>query len=117
MKKKDLVFIIGLTIFMGVLWMAGFLIMGIWIPVRPVTHLRWLIFIIVTTLVISVWHSMIEDESDLVDKKQQKYIRKTNKRSSSRGKSSAKKSGSPKKKSSTAKNSSAGKKNNTKGKK
>ena len=80
MKKKDLVFIIGLTIIMGVLWMAGFLVMGLWIPVTVKAHRAWLIFIIVTTLTISVWHSMKEDESDLSDPRKEKYQRKTEKK-------------------------------------
>lgn len=80
MNKKDLIFTIGLTIFMGVLWMVGFLVMGIWIPVKPQTHLRWLIFIVVTTLVISIWHAMIEDKSGEKDPKAAKYERKTSKK-------------------------------------
>ncbi|MBP3309659.1 MAG: hypothetical protein J6L05_02465 [Ruminococcus sp.] len=80
MKKKDLVFIIGLTIFMGVLWIVGELVMGLWIAVVPKAHLFWLIGIVSATLIISVWHSMLEDESDLQDPKRQKYERKKNKR-------------------------------------
>ena len=60
MNKKDLKFTIGLTILMGVLWAIGELVMGLW--------------------VVSVWHSMIEDKSDLVDPKRAKYERKTTKR-------------------------------------
>ena len=43
MKKKDVVFTIGLCIFTGIMWMAGELVMGLWIPVRPKVHLWWLI--------------------------------------------------------------------------
>jgi hypothetical protein len=86
MKKKDLVFTIGLTIFMGVLWVSGVLIMGLLIPVRPKAYLLWFIGIVVATLVISVWHSMKEDESDLEDPKRQKYLRKTSKRRNKRRK-------------------------------
>ncbi len=80
MKKKDLVFTIGLSILMGVIWVLGVLAMGLWIPVRPKAYLFWFIGIVVTTLVISVWHSMKEDESDLKDPKRQKYMRKTTKK-------------------------------------
>ena len=79
MKKKDLVFTIGLCIFMGVLWIVGELIMGLWIAVVPKTHLWWLIGIVAVTLVISVWHSMIEDNSGHHDPKREKYRRKVNK--------------------------------------
>lgn len=80
MKKKDLIFTIGLCIFMGVLWVVGMLVMGLWIPVRPKAYIWWFVFIVIVTLVISVWHSMKEDESDLNDPKRLKYQRKTNKR-------------------------------------
>lgn len=80
MKKKDVIFTIGLTIFMGVLWVVGVLVMGLWIPVRPKAYLWWFIFIVAATLIISVWHSMKEDQSDQGDPKRQKYIRKTSKK-------------------------------------
>lgn len=80
MKKKDVTFIIGLTILMGVIWMIGELVMGLWIAVIPRTHIFWLALIVIVTLVISVWHSMIEDKSDLEDPKRAKYVRKTEKR-------------------------------------
>ena len=80
MNKKDLTFTIGLTILMGVIWIAGELVMGLWIPVVPKAHAFWLTGIIVVTLVISVWHSMKEDESDRKDPKRAKYDRKTSKR-------------------------------------
>ena len=76
MKKKDVVFTIGLTIFMGVLWIVGEIVMGLWIPVIPKTHLWWFVGIVSVTLIISVWHSMMEDESDLKDPKREKYDRK-----------------------------------------
>lgn len=80
MNKKDLKFTIGLTILMGVLWAIGELVMGLWVAVVPKTHIFWLVLIIIITLVVSVWHSMIEDKSDLVDPKRAKYERKTTKR-------------------------------------
>lgn len=80
MKKKDFVFTIGLCIFMGVLWVVGMLVMGLWIPVRPKAYIWWFVFIVAATLVVSVWHSMKADESDLNDPKRLKYQRKTNKR-------------------------------------
>ena len=54
MKKKDVVFTIGLTIFMGVLWIVGEIVMGLWIPVVPKTHLWWFVGIVSVTLIISV---------------------------------------------------------------
>jgi hypothetical protein len=64
MKKKDFIFTVGLTLFMGVLWISGELIMGLWIAVVPAVRLIWRILIVAVTLIISVWHSMIEDKSD-----------------------------------------------------
>ena len=75
MNKKDLTFTIGLTILMGVIWITGELVMGLWIAVVPRAHLFWLIGIVAVTLVISVWHSMKEDESDRQDPKRAKYDR------------------------------------------
>ncbi len=80
MNKKDLKFTIGLTILMGVLWAIGELVMGLWVAVVPKAHIFWLALIIIITLGVSVWHSMIEDKSDLVDPKRAKYERKTTKR-------------------------------------
>ena len=80
MNKKDLKFTIGLTILMGVLWAIGELGMGLWVAVVPKAHIFWLALIVIITLVVNVWHSMIEDKSDLVDPKRAKYERKTTKR-------------------------------------
>ena len=80
MKKKDLTFTLGLTILMGVIWGIGELIMGLWIAVIPSAHIFWFAFIVIVTLGISIWHSMIEDKSDLEDPKRAKYERKTKKR-------------------------------------
>lgn len=80
MNKKDLKFTIGLTILMGVLWAIGELVMGLWVAVVPKAHIFWLVLIVIITLGVSVWHSMIEDKSDLVDPKRAKYERKTTKR-------------------------------------
>lgn len=80
MKKKDITFIIGLTILMGVIWVLGEVVMGLWIAVYPVVHIIWIALIVVITLGVSVWHSMIEDNSDLKDPKRVKYERKTQKR-------------------------------------
>ena len=80
MSKKDITFIIGLTILMGIIWMAGELVMGLWIAVMPKTHLWWTIGIVAFTLIVSVWHSMKADESDLKEPKREKYLRKTSKR-------------------------------------
>lgn len=80
MSKKDLKFTIALSILMGMIWIVGELVMGLWIAVVPKAHLWWLIGIVVVTLTISVWHSMIEDNSDLEDPKRAKYMRKTQKR-------------------------------------
>lgn len=80
MKKKDITFIIGLSIFMGVLWVVGEVVMGIWLAVQPKTHIMWFAAIFVITLGISIWHSMIDDSSGLEEPKQLKYERKVNKR-------------------------------------
>lgn len=80
MNKKDLTFTIGLTILMGVIWIVGELVMGLWVAVVPRTHGFWLAGIVVVTLVISVWHSMKEDDSDRQDPKRAKYDRKTGKK-------------------------------------
>ncbi|MDE6501964.1 MAG: hypothetical protein K2L10_07770 [Ruminococcus sp.] len=86
MKKKDIMFIIGLSILMGVVWILGEIVMGLWIAVVPKAHIFWFVLIVVLTLVISVWHSMLEDESDLEDPKRVKYERKVNKRKKNRRK-------------------------------
>lgn len=86
MKKKDVIFIMGLSLLMGVIWIIGELVMGLWIAVVPKAHIVWFALIVVITLVISVWHSMIEDESDLEDPKRVKYERKVNKRKKNRRK-------------------------------
>jgi len=80
MKKKDITFIIGLTILMGVTWIIGELVMGLWIAVMPRTHIIWFAAIVVITLAISIWHSFIEDKSDFEDPKRAKYERKVKKR-------------------------------------
>jgi len=80
MSKKDLKFTIALSVLMGMIWIVGELVMGLWIAVVPKAHLWWLVGIVVVTLTISVWHSMIEDNSDLEDPKRAKYQRKTQKR-------------------------------------
>lgn len=80
MSRKDLFFIVGLSILMGVIWIAGELVMGLWIAVVPETHVFWTVGIVIVTVAVSVWHSMIEDESGEVDHKKAKYQRKVEKR-------------------------------------
>ncbi len=80
MKKKDFIFILGLTLFMAVLWISGELVMGLWIPVVPAVRIIWLVSIVVVTLGVSIWHVMIEDNSDKQDPKRAKYERKVQKR-------------------------------------
>ena len=65
---------------MGIIWVVGEIIMGLWIAVNTKGHIFWFALIVILTLVISVWHSMLEDESDLEDPKRAKYERKKNKR-------------------------------------
>ena len=55
MKKKDITFIIGLTILMGVIWIIGELVMGLWIAVLPRTHIIWFAVIVAITLAISIF--------------------------------------------------------------
>lgn len=80
MSKKDLIFTLGLCLLMGIIWAVGELVMGLWIAVIPSTHIFWLAGIVIVTLVISVWHSFKEDESDRTDPKKAKYDRKMKKR-------------------------------------
>lgn len=80
MKKKDLIFTVGLCLLMSIIWISGELVMGLWIAVVPSAHKFWLIGIVAVTLVINVWHFMKEDESDLTDPKRAKYEKKTKKK-------------------------------------
>lgn len=80
MKKKDIIFTMGLSLLMGVIWIIGEIVMGLWVAVNTKGHIFWFALIVILTLVISVWHSMIEDESDLEDPKRAKYQRKTNRK-------------------------------------
>lgn len=80
MKKKDVMFIMGLSILMGVIWIIGEIVMGLWVAVNTKGHIFWFALIVIITLVISVWHSLLEDESDLEDPKRAKYQRKTNRK-------------------------------------
>lgn len=80
MKKKDVMFIMGLSILMGVIWILGELVMGLWIAVNAKGHIFWFALVVGVTLAVSVWHSLITDESDLEDPKRAKYERKKNKR-------------------------------------
>ena len=77
MTKKDAFFTFGLTIMMGVLWVLGEVFMGLWYPV-------WFALIVVVTLAVSVWHSMLSDESARRSPREEKYERKTKKKRSSK---------------------------------
>ena len=65
---------------MGVIWVVGELVMGLWIAVVPTVLLVWRIGIVAVTLVVSVWHAMLEDKSEKKTPRQAKYERKTKKR-------------------------------------
>lgn len=80
MKKKDFIFTIGLTLLMGVIWILGELVMGLWVAVIPSAHIFWLVGIVLATLIINVWHTFKEDKSGEKDVKKSKYERKTAKR-------------------------------------
>lgn len=80
MKKKDIIFTIGLTILMGVIWIAGELVMGLWLAVYPWVYIVWRVGIVVVTIGINIWHSFLDDKSDEKDPKREKYERKTQKR-------------------------------------
>lgn len=80
MKKKDIVFTFGLTLLMGILWVAGEVVMGLWVAAPAWVHILWFVLIVVVTLTVSVWHSLVEDESGQLDPKREKYERKMNKR-------------------------------------
>ena len=75
-----MIFTLGLTLLMGVIWVVGELVMGLWIAVIPSAHIFWLAGIVVVTLAISIWHSMKEDESDRTDPKKAKYDKKIQKK-------------------------------------
>lgn len=82
MKKKDFVFTFGLTLLMGVLWVVGEVVMGLWIAAPSWVHITWFAGIVVVTLTISVIHSLKEDEYEEEQRnpKREKYERKVNKR-------------------------------------
>lgn len=80
MKKKDFIFTIGLSLLMGIIWVVGELVMGLWIAVKPSAHIFWFVGIVVVTLTINIWHSFKEDKADLTDPKRAKYERKVQKR-------------------------------------
>jgi uncharacterized membrane protein len=80
MKKKDLIFTFGLTLLMGILWVTGEVVMGLWIAAPTWFHIVWFAAIVAVTLIVSVWHSLMEDESQQRDPKREKYERKVNKR-------------------------------------
>jgi hypothetical protein len=65
---------------MGVLWVLGEVVMGLWIAVPTWGHIAWFAGIVLVTLTISVVHSLMEDESEEIDPKRAKYERKVNKR-------------------------------------
>lgn len=79
MSKKDILFTLGITLLMGVVWGLGELITGMWVPVKESFHIFWFGGVVLATLIISVWHSMKEDESDRTDPKKAKYDRKMKK--------------------------------------
>jgi len=81
MKKKELIFTFGLCLLMCLIWIAGELVMGLWLPVYPWVYIVWRVGIVVVTLGINIWHSLREDRSE--ENKtpaQAKYERKTQKR-------------------------------------
>lgn len=80
MKKKDFIFILGFTMLMGIIWVVGELVMGLWIAVVPWVYIAWRVGIVVLTLGVCLWHSFLEDESDLKDPKRAKYERKKRRR-------------------------------------
>lgn len=86
MNKKDVMFIMGLSILMGLIWVIGEIIMGLWVAVNTKGHIFWFALIVILTLVISVWHSFLEDKSGLEDPKRVKYERKVSKRKKNRRK-------------------------------
>ena len=80
MTKKDIVFTIGLTILMGIIWIVGELVMGLWLAVVPKVHIFWAVGVAVLTLSISVAHSMMEDKHNDEEDAPTKYERKVRKR-------------------------------------
>lgn len=80
MTKKEFIFILGFTMLMGIIWVVGELVMGLWIAVVPWVYIIWRGGIVVVTLAVCLWHSFLEDKSDKKDPKRAKYERKTQKR-------------------------------------
>ncbi|MBR2284050.1 MAG: hypothetical protein IJ874_06485 [Ruminococcus sp.] len=80
MSKKDAAFTLGLSILMGVLWVAGEVVMGVWFAVPRAGHIFWFCLIVGVTLIASVWHAMVVDDSDRKDPKREKYEKKTRKK-------------------------------------
>ncbi len=80
MTKKDAMFTFGISVLMGVIWVAGEVIMGLWLPIHTKGHIFWFALIVGLTLIISVWHAVITDESMRTDPKREKYEKKTRRR-------------------------------------
>ena len=65
---------------MGIIWVVGEVVNGPMDSGSSEGHVFWTCGNSILTVFISVWHSMIEDESDRTDPKKAKYYRKTEKR-------------------------------------
>ncbi len=80
MKKKDFIFTLGLTMLMGILWVVGEVVMGLWLAVPTAVHIGWFVAIVVVTLAINIWHMFKTDKADSENPKISKYERKVGKR-------------------------------------
>lgn len=78
MKKKDLTFILGLTLFAAIIWIIVELIM-IKLQFPRHFYIIWRVLVVVVTCIISVWHGFKEDDEE-IQARQNKYKRKKSKK-------------------------------------
>ena len=75
MKKKDLTFILGLTLLAAIIWIIVELIM-IKLQFPRHFYIIWRVLVVVVTCIISVWHGFNEE----IQARQNKYKRKKSKK-------------------------------------
>lgn len=65
---------------MGILWVVGEVVMGLWVAVKPSVHIFWFVGVVGATLAINIWHMFKNDKADSENPKISKYKRKAEKR-------------------------------------
>ena len=78
MKKKDITFILGLTLLAAIIWIIVELIM-IKLQFPRHFYIIWRVLVVVVTCIISVWHGFKEDDGE-IQARQNKYKRKKSKK-------------------------------------